>query len=93
MASATIQPISDHPKNRLMTITEPVFGTCRVIATIVGTKYRSAATMKSPPKTVANIDDLPIDNQPHVQNSRKSYKGNPTTSDKNTKTPKNLETE
>jgi len=38
MASATTQPISDHPKSRLMTMTEPVLGTCRVIATIVGTK-------------------------------------------------------
>jgi hypothetical protein len=39
MAIETTQPTKVQPSSRLMTITEPMFGTFRMEATIVGNKY------------------------------------------------------
>ncbi|MGB8197064.1 MAG: hypothetical protein WCF25_08675 [Acidimicrobiales bacterium] len=46
MARATIQPIIDQPKNRLITSTDPTFVTLRENAMIVGRKYKAMTMMK-----------------------------------------------
>lgn len=44
IAKATTQPMKVHPKNRLTTIVDPLFGIFLVTATIDGTKYGTAST-------------------------------------------------
>jgi hypothetical protein len=39
IASATIQPMNVHPRNRLTTTTDPTLGTPRTAAMIEGRKY------------------------------------------------------
>jgi len=46
MARATTHPITDQPRNKLITNTEPTFVTYREKATIVGRKYKAIIMIK-----------------------------------------------
>lgn len=53
IANATTHPTSVHPSSKLITNTDPTFGTCRRHPTKHGTKYASVATRN----TIQNVQN------------------------------------